>query len=108
MINLIRSLIQMQLSLSLETSAAQRDCRKTPGSKNVHKNLPHQAKKLPKCCAEHQKPDAFQRFCPPFRQFQRLASAAWWENQPTKRNKAPRREGGSSVARTTKSACTLC
>jgi hypothetical protein len=24
---------------------AQRDCRKTPGSKNVHKNLPQQAKK---------------------------------------------------------------
>jgi hypothetical protein len=21
---------------------------------------------LPKCCAEHQKPDAFQRFCPTF------------------------------------------
>src|SRR6266496_716787 len=29
---------------------AQRDCRKTPGSKNVHENLPQQALKLPKCC----------------------------------------------------------
>jgi hypothetical protein len=29
--------------------AAQRDCRKTPGPKNVHKNLPQQAKKMPKC-----------------------------------------------------------
>jgi len=27
---------------------AQRDCRKTPGSKNVQKNLPQQAKKMPK------------------------------------------------------------
>jgi hypothetical protein len=24
------------------------------------------AKMLPKCCAEHQKPDVFQRFCPTF------------------------------------------
>jgi hypothetical protein len=30
--------------------AAQRDCRKTPGPKNVHKNLPQQAEKMPKCC----------------------------------------------------------
>jgi len=30
--------------------AAERDCRKTPGSNNVHKNLPQQAKKLPKRC----------------------------------------------------------
>jgi hypothetical protein len=28
--------------------AAERDCRKTPGSKNVQKNLPQQAKKQPK------------------------------------------------------------
>jgi hypothetical protein len=46
--------------------AAQRDCRKTAGSKNVHKNLPQQAGKLPKCCVERQKPDAFQRFSPTF------------------------------------------
>src|SRR5262245_9647764 len=39
---------------------------------------------------------------------QRGALAAWWENQLTKRKKAPRRDGGSSVARTTKSACTHC
>jgi hypothetical protein len=31
-------------------SQAQRDCRKTPGSKNVQKNLPQQAKKQPKYC----------------------------------------------------------
>jgi hypothetical protein len=30
--------------------SAQRDCRKTPGPKNVHKNLPQQAEKLPKGC----------------------------------------------------------
>jgi hypothetical protein len=30
------------------SSAAQRDCRKTPGSKNVQKNLPQQAKKIQK------------------------------------------------------------
>jgi hypothetical protein len=29
-------------------TAAQRDCRKTLGSKNVHKNLPQQAEKMPK------------------------------------------------------------
>jgi hypothetical protein len=29
-------------------------------------------------------------------------------NQPTKRKKAPRRDSGSSAARTTKSACTHC
>jgi hypothetical protein len=34
--------------------------------KNVHKNLPQQAEKLPKCCAEEQKPGAFQRICPIF------------------------------------------
>jgi hypothetical protein len=34
--------------------------------KNVHKNLPQQAEKLPKCCAEEQKPDAFQRIRPTF------------------------------------------
>jgi hypothetical protein len=34
--------------------------------KMFKKNLPQQAKKLPKCCAEHQRPDAFQRFCPSF------------------------------------------
>jgi hypothetical protein len=39
---------------------------------------------------------------------QRLALAAWWENQPSKRKKTPRRDGGSSAARTTKSACTHC
>jgi hypothetical protein len=27
---------------------------KNLGSKNVQKNLPQQAKKLPKCCGEHQ------------------------------------------------------
>jgi hypothetical protein len=32
------------------SEAAQRDCRKTPGSKNVQKNLPQQAKKQPKYC----------------------------------------------------------
>jgi hypothetical protein len=31
-------------------TSAQRDCRKTPGSKNVQKNLPQQAKKQPKYC----------------------------------------------------------
>ena len=45
---------------------AQRDCRKTPGSKNVHKNLPQLAKNSPKCCAEHQKQANFQRFSPTF------------------------------------------
>ena len=45
---------------------AQRDCRKTPGSNNVHKNLSQLAKYSPKYCAEHQKPDAFQRFSPTF------------------------------------------
>jgi hypothetical protein len=34
--------------------------------KNVHKNLPQQAQKSPKCCSEHKKPSAFQRFCPTF------------------------------------------
>jgi hypothetical protein len=43
------------LQLSVNSSfgivfAAQRDCRKTPGSKNVQKNLPQQAKKQPKYC----------------------------------------------------------
>jgi hypothetical protein len=46
--------------------ATQRDCRKIPGLKNVHKNLPQQAEKLSKCCTEEQKPDAFQRICPTF------------------------------------------
>ncbi len=46
--------------------SAQRDCRKIPGSKNVQKNLPQQAKKLPRCCAEHQKTRRFQRFRPTF------------------------------------------
>jgi len=51
--------------------------------KNVHKNLPQQAQKSPKCCSEHKKLGAFQCFCPTFqnsffekglfRQFQRLA-----------------------------------
>jgi hypothetical protein len=45
---------------------AQRDCRKTPSLKNVHKNLPQQAQKSPKCCPEHKKPGAFQCFCPTF------------------------------------------
>jgi hypothetical protein len=39
--------------------AAQRDCRKNLSSKNVQKNLPQQAQKLSKCCAEHQKQGAF-------------------------------------------------
>ena len=39
---------------------------------------------------------------------QRTALAAWWESQPTKRKKAPRRDGGFFAARTTKSACTHC
>lgn len=30
------------------------------------KNLPQQAEKLPKYCAEEQKPGAFQRICPTF------------------------------------------
>jgi hypothetical protein len=39
---------------------------------------------------------------------QRLALAAWWGDQPAKRKKAPRRDGGFFAARTTKSACTHC
>jgi hypothetical protein len=35
------------ITLALQI-AVQRDCRKTPGSKHVHKNLPGQAQKLPK------------------------------------------------------------
>ena len=46
--------------------AAQRDCRKTPSLKNVHKNLPQQAQKSPKCCSEHKKLGTFQCFCPTF------------------------------------------
>jgi hypothetical protein len=45
---------------------AQRDCRKTPGSKKVHKTLPPQAQKSPKCGADYRKPGAFQRFSPTF------------------------------------------
>lgn len=39
---------------------------KNPGLKNVRGNLLQQAEKMPKCCAEEQKPGAFQRICPTF------------------------------------------
>jgi hypothetical protein len=36
--------------------------------KNVHKNLPQQAQKSPKCCSESKKPGTFQHFCPTFQE----------------------------------------
>jgi len=46
--------------------ATQRDCRKTSCLKNPQKNLPQQARKSPKCCAEGEKTGVFQWFLPTF------------------------------------------
>src|SRR5215208_5922940 len=92
-------------------------CRPTRLSKNsllenLHKNLPQQAQKSPKCYSEHKKQGAFQCFCPTFlrsifgkglfRQFQRFAfvlSGYRWMGQdsPLKREKLKARKMPKNV-----------
>ena len=104
----------------LSPQPAQRDCRKTPSLKNVHKNLPQQAQKSPKCCSVHKKPGTFQRFCPTFqksvfekalfRQFQRLALPAlgWERGLAVETGKAKSQENAQKTRRVPTVSCTHC
>ena len=96
--------------------AAERDCRKNPCSKNVQKNLPQQAKKLPKSCQNvvrnTKKPDVFQRFCPTFSTVSTACISPKWASRESagerKKLKARKRLEKRAESHLSAACCLLC